>query len=151
MHASNDDAVKVLNSLIETTLDSANGYKDAADAAASPQFKSMFADRAQARIALSRRLQEEVRSFGGTPEDDQSMLGKLHNKFTELRGKLMADGTDKAVIDEVERGEDVIKAKFEKAMDNAELPPTARQLISTAYGEIKAQHDDISRLKQQAH
>jgi hypothetical protein len=45
----------------------------------------------------------------------------------------------------------VIKAKFEKAMENADLPSSARELVSTAYGEIKAQHDDISRLKQQAH
>ena len=31
MHTTNDHAVKVLNSLIETTLDSAYGYKDAAE------------------------------------------------------------------------------------------------------------------------
>ena len=151
MQPTNEHAVKVLNSLIETTLDSANGYKDAADAADSEQYRSMFADRAQSRLALSQRLQEEVRSFGGEPEHDQSLLGKAHNKFTELRGKLIGPGTDKAVIDEVERGEDVIKAKFEKALDDSELPDQTRQLVSTAYGEIKSQHDDISRLKHQMH
>lgn len=151
MHTSNDNAVKVLNSLIETTLDSANGYRDAADAADSPQYKSMFAERAQSRMELSRRLQDEVRSFGGEPEDDQSVIGKLHNKFAEMRGKLMVHGSDKAVIDEVERGEDVIKAKFERALDDPDLPQEARQLVSTAYGEIKAQHDDISRLKHSMH
>jgi uncharacterized protein (TIGR02284 family) len=151
MQASNDRAVKVLNSLIETTLDSANGYKDAADAVDNPQFRTMFADRAQRRMELTRRLQDEVRSFGGEPEHDQSVVGKLHNKFAELRGKLMGSGSDKAVIDEVERGEDVIKAKFEKALDERDLPQEARQLVSTAYGEIKAEHDDISRLKHQLH
>jgi uncharacterized protein (TIGR02284 family) len=151
MQTGNDHAVKVLNSLIETTLDSASGYKDAADAAESPQFRTMFADRAQRRMELTRRLQDEVRSFGGEPERDQSLVGKAHNKFAELRGKLMGGGSDKAVIDEVERGEDVIKAKFEKAMDDPDLPTEARQLVSTAYGEIKAEHDDISRLKHQMH
>ena len=151
MQATNPSAVKVLNSLIETTLDSANGYRDAADVVDDPQLRSMFADRAQRRMELSRRLQEEVRSFGGEPERDQSMVGKLHNKFAEMRGKLMGGDTDKAVIDEVERGEDVIKAKFEDAADEADLPEEARQLVSMAYGEIKAEHDDISRLKQQMH
>lgn len=150
MQATNERAVKVLNSLIETTLDSANGYRDAAEAVENPQFKSMFADRAQSRMDLSRRLQDEVRSFGGEPEHDQSVLGKLHNKFAELRGKL-SSGTDKAVIDEVERGEDFIKAKFETAMDEPDLPQEARQLVSSAFGEIKAEHDDISRLKRQMH
>ena len=152
MQTNNDHAVKVLNSLIETTLDSANGYRDAADAAETPQYKTMFAERCESRMALSRRLQEEVRSFGGEPEQSQSLLGKAHNKFAELRGKLMpSDSGDKAVIDEVERGEDMIKAKFEKAMDDAELPSEAQLLVSTAYGEIKAEHDHISRLKHQQH
>jgi len=150
MQPGNERVVKVLNSLIETTLDSANGYKDAADAADNPQFKSMFSDRAQRRMELTRRLQDEVRSFGGEPEREQSLAGKAHNKFAELRGKLMG-GSDKAVIDEVERGEDAIKAKFERALDDPDLTSQARQLVSTAYGEIKAEHDDISRLKHQLH
>jgi len=151
MQPSNEHAVKVLNSLIETTLDSVNGYKDAAEATESQQYRSMFTERAQRRMELSRRLQDEVRSFGGEPERDQSLVGKAHNKFAELRGKLMGSGSDKAVIDEVERGEDVIKAKFETAMDDSELPSNTRQLVATAYGEIKSEHDDISRLKHSMH
>lgn len=151
MQVSNDRAVKVLNSLIETTLDSAHGYKDAADAAENPQYKSMFAERAQRRMDLSMRLQDEVRSFGAEPEHDQSLAGKLHNKFTELRGKLIGSGADRAVINEVERGEDIIKAKFERALDEPDLTADARLLVTAAYGEIKAEHDDISRLKHQIH
>ena len=150
MHTTSEHTVKVLNSLIETTLDSASGYRDAADATGSLQFKDMFATRSQRRMELARQLQQEVRTFGGVAEDDQSALGKAHNTITELKGKLTGND-DKSVINEVERGEDVIKAKFEKAMDDPDLPSDARQLVSTAYGEIKSEHDDISRLKHQMH
>ena len=148
MDTANDHAVKVLNSLIETTLDSANGYREAADNARSSQFSSMFADRAARRAQLVGELQQVVRSFGGAPETDPSLLGKAHNKFVELKTAI-AGGDDRAVINEVERGEDTIKAKYEAVLDDRELPSTARELINRAYGAIKADHDEVSRLKHQ--
>lgn len=146
MHTANDHAVKVLNSLIETTLDSANGYKEAAENAQSSQFTSIFAQRATARAELAAQLQQEVRSFGGAPETDQSLLGKAHNKFVDLKNAIMG-GDDRAVINEVERGEDVIKAKYEAALEDEDLPLQARDVVSRAYGTIKADHDEVSRLK----
>ena len=150
MQASQEHAVKVLNSLIETTLDSANGYKEAAENAQEGQLKTMFAERSRRRLDLSHELQHEVRSFGGEPEDDQSMLGKAHNKFVDLKNALTG-GSQKAVIDEVERGEDVIKAKFEKAMRDDELPANARELVARAYESIRRDHDEISALKRSMH
>jgi uncharacterized protein (TIGR02284 family) len=150
MHSQNDRAVEVLNSLIETTLDSANGYRHAADGATNPEFKTLFSERAAKREELTRRLQQEVRSFGGEPEDDQSLLGRIHNKFAEVRGDLMGRD-DKGVVDEVERGEDVIKAKFEAATRETDLPEPARALVMTEYAAIKADHDTISQLKHRLH
>jgi uncharacterized protein (TIGR02284 family) len=150
MHSQNDRAVEVLNSLIETTLDSANGYRHAADGATNPEFKTLFSERAAKREELTRRLQQEVRSFGGEPEDDQSLLGRIHNKFAEVRGDVMGRD-DKGVVDEVERGEDVIKAKFEAATRDTDLPEPARQLVMTEYASIRADHDTISQLKHRLH
>jgi uncharacterized protein (TIGR02284 family) len=145
-----DNAVKVLNSLIQTTLDSANGYRHAAESIDRSDCKTVFAERASRREHLAQELRQEVRTFGGEPETDQSMLGKAHNRFTELKSAVTGD-SDKAVVDEVERGEDVIKAKFEKALQEDDLPQSARELIRQAYGSIKADHDDVSQLKRQMH
>ena len=150
MQASNDRAVHVLNSLIETTLDSANGYKEAAENTDNPQYREMFSRRSSERMQLTRRLQEEVRSFGGEPKDDQSMMGKMHNKFVDIKNAVTGN-SDKAVIDEVERGEDVIKAKYEQALKDDELPMEARELIDEAYRSVKADHDEVSRIKHQLH
>jgi uncharacterized protein (TIGR02284 family) len=100
---------------------------------------------------LTRQLQEEVRSFGGKPEDDQSLLGKAHNKFVDLKNAVTGGDNEKAIVDEVERGEDFIKAKFEKAVRDEDLPPQARQVVSQAYESIRADHDEISRLKHAMH
>ncbi len=147
MNTDNERAIKTLNGLIETTLDSVNGYRHAADGVSSPELKTLFTERAGKREELSRRLQAEVRTFGGEPEDDQSLLGRIHNKFAELRGDLMGRD-DTGVIDEIERGEDVIKARFEDATNDTDLPDTLRQRVAEEYVSIKADHDTISGLKQ---
>lgn len=150
MPSTQEATVKVLNSLIETTLDSVHGYEDAAKATENSQFKTLFEKKAAARLELSRRLQDEARTFGADAEHHQSMLGKLHNKFTELKGKI-TDADDKSVIDEVERGEDFIKTKFEKAAEDEDLPGSARQVVRDACSLLKADHEEISALKRQLH
>lgn len=150
MDATNHHAVKVLNSLIETTLDSAKGYEEAAESAKDADLKTMFSERSRRRLDLTRQLQQEVRTFGGEPESDQSMMGKAHNKFTELK-TAVTGGDRKSVINEVERGEDTIKGKFEKALQDDELPANVRQTVSQAYASIKSDHDDISRMKHATH
>jgi uncharacterized protein (TIGR02284 family) len=151
MHSDQGAVVKVLNSLIETTLDSANGYKEAAENAQADQLKTLFISRAHSRRSLVSELQQEVRSFGGEPEDEQSLLGKAHNKFVDIKNALMGGSSDKAVVDEVERGEDFIKAKYETALKGDELPGPARQVVSRAFESIRAEHDEISALKHSMH
>lgn len=151
MQADQGHAVKLLNSLIETTLDSANGYREAAENAQEGQLKTLFAQRAERRQALAMQLQQEVRSFGGEPETDQSMLGKAHNKFVDIKNAMMGGQSEKAVIDEVERGEDFIKAKFEKAVQDDDLPVQLRETVTRACETIRAEHDEISAMKRSMH
>lgn len=151
MQPNQDHAVHVLNSLIETTLDSVNGYREAAENARDGQLKTMFSERSRRRLDLTRQLQQEVRTFGGEPKDEQSMLGKVHNKFVDLKSAVAGGDKEQAVIDEVERGEDVIKAKFEKAMRDDDLPANAREVVSRAFESIRQDHDEISALKHSRH
>jgi uncharacterized protein (TIGR02284 family) len=141
-----EHTVKVLNSLIETTLDSAHGYKEAAESSEDPKFKTLFSERSLKRMKLTGDLQQEVRTFGGEPQDHQSILGKAHNKFVDLKAAIMGHD-EKAIVTEVERGEDFIKAKFEKVLKDDELPANVRSLIDRAFQEIKADHDQASALK----
>jgi len=151
MDATNQHAVKVLNSLIETTLDSANGYEEAAQNAQSGQLQTLFSERSRRRMDLTRQLQQEVRTFGGEPETDQSLLGKAHNKFVDIKNALTGGASEKAVIDEVERGEDFIKGKYEQALRDQDLPQNVRQVVTQAYETIRADHDEISAMKHSMH
>jgi uncharacterized protein (TIGR02284 family) len=78
----NVHSVKLLNSLIETTLDSANGYKEAAETTKKLRFKTMFGECSRKRLALAGRLQDEVRS--GEPEDEQTATAAQNPKCEEI-------------------------------------------------------------------
>lgn len=144
-----DHDVKVLNDLIETTIDSANGYREAAKDADNTSFAGSFASRAQERAQVTGQLQRQVRLLGAEPEDDGSVLARAHRMFVNLR-KSLGSG-DAAVVDEVERGEDHIKAKFEDALKDDTLSPPTRSVIMQAYVSVKTGHDQMRDLKQALH
>ena len=138
--------VSVLNALIETTLDSMKGYEDAAKDAESTQYATMFADFARDRAKVATDLQNQVRSLGGEPELDSSMLAAAHRTFMDLK-QAITGKDDKAIIQEVERGEDHIKAKFEDAMKDRDLTPATQAAITEAFALVREGHDKMSALK----
>ena len=143
---STDSTISTLNGLIKTTLDSVKGFRDAAKDAESTQFSSMFADFARERSEAATALQAEVSRLGGDPEDDSSFLAAAHRTFMDLK-QAVTGKDDKAVVQEVERGEDYLKGKFQEALSNADLDPTSRGVVERAYQSVQAGHDRVSALK----
>jgi uncharacterized protein (TIGR02284 family) len=146
---SNDHDIATLNALIETVIDSADGYTQAASAAEQSRFAEIFRRRGAERRDLTASLQNKVRSLGGTPEDDGTMLAGAHRMFLNLRNSMASDDT--AVVDQVEAGEDHIKHKFEDAQRDKELSPPTRADVDEAYLIVKAGHDEIRDLKHSHH
>ncbi|HET9428709.1 MAG TPA: PA2169 family four-helix-bundle protein [Allosphingosinicella sp.] len=140
-----DHDINVLNSLITTTIDSANGFERSAEDADAPQFVDMFREFAQERRQIVGRLQEKVRQLGGTPNDDGSLKADLHRRWVDLKDAIGRG--DKAIIEEVERGEDYIKAKYDAALEDSRLTPESMTLIREAYQSVRAGHDRASALK----
>src|SRR3546814_9708315 len=101
---------------------------------------TLFADFARERSQVASQLQAEVRRLGGNPEDDSSLMAAAHRTFMNLK-QAFTGNEDKAIIEEVERGEDYIKAKFEAALTDRELMPSSEAVIREAYTSVRAGHD----------
>ena len=135
-----------LNTLIGTLIDSIQGYQKAAADTSNARFAEMFNARAQERQQVLTTLQAAVARLGGNPEDDGTTAGAIHRGWINLKEAVLGND-DEAIVNEVERGEDYLKAKFKAALDNIDLPEEARAAVLEAWTSVKAGHDEMSALK----
>ena len=140
--------VATLNSLIETNVDSVDGYRRSADEAPDSRFAPEFRARAQEREQVVATLRDEVRRLGGPPEADGSLLAAAHRAFLTLRDRISASD-DHAVIAEVDRGESYLNAKWEAAISDDQLSPETRDVIGRCYDSIRAGHDRWEQVHRQ--
>lgn len=135
-----------LETLTTTLLDSINGYRDAAENAEGSQYQQLFREMADNRSRVVEDLRAEVRRVGGNPPDDGSFLGSTHQRFLDLKAAVTGRN-DKSIINEVERGEDYLKEKFETALNNADLAPESRSVVERAYQSVRQGHDRVRDIK----
>ena len=137
------EEISTLNTLIATTIDSITGYENSAKDIDNQRFAEIFRQRADERQRVAEELRAEVRRLGGDPEDSGSFLGKTHQRFEDL--KAAVTGRDeKAIINEVERGEDYLKDKYETALNSGALSGEARSVVERCYQSVRSGHDQMS-------
>ena len=139
-------STNTLETLTTTLIDSVNGYSEAASTADSPQFQQIFRKLADERSGVIEDLRGEIRRLGGNPPESGSLLGKAHQTFLDLKAAVTGRD-DKAIINEVERGEDYLKEKFEAALKAVDLAPESRSSIERAYQSVRRGHDQMRDLK----
>jgi uncharacterized protein (TIGR02284 family) len=137
---SND--ITVLNSLIATVNDSITGYQEAAKDIDNQRFTSMFQDRAMERQQVVTTLQAAVGRMGGDPADGGSILGSAHHAFTNLKS-MVTGKDDDAILAEVQRGEEYLRDKFDTALADGDLSPTAREVVSEAAQSVRTGADQV--------
>jgi hypothetical protein len=126
-----DDVVDVLNNLIETSKDGEYGFRTSAEHAQADSLRSLLLRRAdQCRQAVI-ELEAMVRHYGGTPKTT------------------MTTYDDKAILEECERGEDVAKARYRKALEET-LPADVQALVQRQYDGVQRNHDEVKALRNQA-
>lgn len=136
----------VLNNLIETLKDGQEGFKQAADSVSDPKLKSLFREYSQQRSRFATALQSQARRHGETdPETSSSASGALHRGWINLKSAITG-GDEHAILAECERGEDSAVEEYKKALDDG-LSPSAQELVSHQFAEIKAAHDRIRDLR----
>jgi uncharacterized protein (TIGR02284 family) len=141
----NDKAISVLNSLIETCKDGEKGFREAAEGVKSTDIKAKFLEYSRQRAQMSAELQAEVRRLGGDPEKSGSMSGSLHRGWLDLKAALTGHD-DHAIVSEAERGEDVAKGHYETAL-KAELPVTTINLVQAQAAKVRRVHDEVRDLR----
>ena len=143
-----DDVIDTLNDLIETCKDGEEGFRTCAEDIKSPDLKSMFTAAAQRCAQAAGELQVEVQRLGGKPEKSGSLAGSAHRRWVDIKSAIMGKD-DAAVLAECERGEDVAKSSYQKALEK-DLPPDVRGIVQRQYQGVLEHHDMVRHLEKAA-
>jgi uncharacterized protein (TIGR02284 family) len=136
----------ILNNLIETSKDGEKGFRTSADNAKDPELKELFRKRADDCARGASELQSLVARLGEKPEDGGSIAGAIHRGWVNIKTSVTAND-DLAILEEVERGEDVAKASYRKALDSGDLSPDARSVVQKQYDGVLRNHDQVRALR----
>ena len=141
------DTASNLKSLIQTTIDSAEGYQRASETANSPQLKSILCEQSEKRRQLVTELNQELVRIGGEAQDRGSTSGSLHHVWTRMT-EAFKDG-DEGASERVEEGEDYIEKKFREALEDKNWDPRTREVLERAHSQIKEGEQLTDRLEEQ--
>jgi uncharacterized protein (TIGR02284 family) len=145
----NENAIEVLNDLIQINNDRVEGYKraikeaDASDVDLKAIFQRMEDESRQYLAELNR----EVVKLGGEPASGTTVSGKIYRAWMDVKATFT--GSDRlAVLENCEFGEDAAQKAYKEALESdEELSLDLRQLISNQKASLKVSHDTIKRYR----
>ncbi|WP_263264488.1 PA2169 family four-helix-bundle protein [Pseudomonas sp. RIT-PI-S] len=143
------ETIELLNDLIQTSKNGEAGFKDLAEHTKNEHLRSVFSSRATDTAQAAAELQQLVARLGGEAETDTSLAGDLHRGWLDVKAALTGHD-DVALLNEAERGEDVAKKQYSKALEHTSLAQDARVVIQKQYDGVLRNHDQIKALRDQA-
>ena len=121
-------------SLTDTTFDSVEGYRQAAEKADSAQLTQALNQRLQQREATLRQMNAELERQGDELVTKGTVTGEVHQMWQSITS--MFGNSDDNVAERVEEGEDYIKNKFQEALDSNQLEGQERAVVQQCYDDI---------------
>jgi uncharacterized protein (TIGR02284 family) len=143
-----NNAISVVENLIETARDGQKGYQDAAQHVKAADLKAFFNEQSMERGRFAQELQAELAKLG-KPEKkiSGSAGGAAHRAWVDT--KVALGGGDKTVLESVEAGEDEAKDTYNKAL-GGNLPPSLVEIVRRQAASVQRAHDRVRLLKDEA-
>jgi len=143
-----DNAISVLEELIQTCKDGQKGYQEAASKVKRSDLKAFFNEQSLERSRFAGELQEELIRLGKPDKKvSGSVVGSLHRAWIDT--KVGLGGGDRTVLDWLENGEDHAKDAYQKAV-TGDLPENIAQIVRRQAASVQAAHDKVKSLRDTA-
>jgi len=143
-----NNAISVLEELIQTCKDGQKGYQEAASKVKRSDLKTFFNEQSQERSRFAGELEAELNPLGkGDKKLSGSVLGTLHRAWIDT--KVGLGGGDKTVLEWLEHGEDRAKDAYQKAVKGS-LPANLMEIIRRQAASVQAAHDKVKELRDTA-
>jgi uncharacterized protein (TIGR02284 family) len=143
-----NDAVSVIESLIETCKDGQKGYQDAAVHVKRSELKTYFNELSLERSRFAGELEAELIRLG---KPDKKVSGSVGGAVRRawIDTKVSLGGGDKTILESLEAGEDTAKETYEKAV-SGDLPENIAQIVRRQAASVERAHDKVKSLRDAA-
>jgi uncharacterized protein (TIGR02284 family) len=143
-----NNAVSVVEDLIETCKDGQKGYQDAASHAKRADLKTFFNEQSMERSRFAGELEAELIRLG---KPDKKVSGSVSGAVRRawIDTKVSLGGGDKTILESVEAGEDNAKESYTKALSGS-LPTNVAEIVRRQAASVQAAHDRVKILRDEA-
>jgi uncharacterized protein (TIGR02284 family) len=143
-----NNAISVVENLIETCKDGQKGYQDAASHAKRSDLKTYFSQQSSERGQFAQELQSELSKLGKSDKKvSGSVSAALHRAWIDTKVNL--GGGDKQILESVEKGEDNAKETYQKALSGS-LPTGVAEIVRRQAASVQKAHDKVKMLRDTA-
>ena len=143
-----NDAISVVENLIETCKDGQKGYQDAAEHVKRTDLKSYFMEQSAERGRFAQELQAELARLGKPDKEvSGSTGGAMHRAWIDVKANLGAGDT--TILESVESGEDNAKDTYQKALSGT-LPASLTEIVRRQAASVQRAHDKVRMLRDTA-
>ncbi len=143
-----NNAISVIENLIETCKDGQKGYQDAASHVKRSDLKTYFNEQSLERARFAGELEAELIRLGKPDKRvSGSVSGTLRRAWIDT--KVSLGGGDKTILESVEAGEDNAKGSYQKAI-TGDLPENIAQIVRRQAASVQRAHDKVKSLRDEA-
>jgi uncharacterized protein (TIGR02284 family) len=143
-----NNAISVVENLIETCKDGQKGYQDAAAHAKRSDLKAFLNEQSLERARFAGELEAELIRLGKPDKKvSGSVSGSLRRAWIDT--KVSLGGGDRTILESVEAGEDNAKESYEKAV-TGDLPENIAQIVRRQAASVQRAHDKVKSLRDEA-
>jgi len=143
-----NNAISVVENLIETCKDGQKGYRDAAEHVKRSDLKTYFNEQSAERGRFAQELQGQLATLGKPDKKVSGSAGAaMHRAWIDT--KVALGGGDKTILESVESGEDNAKETYNKALAGT-LPATLAEIVRRQAASVQKAHDQVRMLRDQA-
>lgn len=141
----NDETLSRLQQLVQINIDSANGFREAADAVDDSALASEFRVWAVDRTRQAEELGKYVNLNDEEVNREGSWSAAMHQTWIKMRAALNG-GDPYVVLVEAERGEDQIMEKYEEVLKQT-AGSAMNSILQRQYADVKSVHDRVRDLR----
>lgn len=135
-----------LNDLLERTYDAEKGFKKAAENTEHTYLKRYFERKSLERQNFGIELNNEIRSFGESPEKSGSFEGAAHRTWMDIKA-MFSVNNDESMLEEAIRGENTALNDYNEVINDHGLPMSTQSILIRQRDAIANDLQAIKRLE----